>query len=185
MKHNTEVEESIKNILRYIGENPDREGLKETPARVARSYAELFSGYGQDPSSIMKVFEDGACDEMVLVRDLEFWSFCEHHMLPFFGKAHIAYLPDRRIIGVSKLGRLLDIFTKRLQVQERLTVQITQSLDEHLGCKGSACVIEAKHLCMVCRGVRKQNSIMVTSSLTGAFKIDQSTRAEFFNLIKV
>lgn len=178
------AEDAIRDLLEYIGEDPNREGLQETPARVVKSYKELFSGYGQDPTSIMKVFEDGACDEMVVVKDIEFWSCCEHHMLPFFGKAHIGYLPDKRIIGLSKLGRLLEIYSKRLQVQERLTTQITKAIDEHLRPRGSACVIEAKHLCMVCRGVQKQNSVMITSSLTGAFKSDQATRSEFFNLIR-
>lgn len=179
-----EIELAIRNILVCIGEDATREGLIDTPSRVAKSYKELFSGYHQDPSLLMKVFDDGACDEMVVVRDLEFWSFCEHHMLPFFGKAHIGYLPNGRIIGVSKLGRLLDVFSKRLQVQERLTTDITSSLDMHLKPRGSACVVEAKHLCMVCRGVRKQSATMITSSLTGAFKSDQATRSEFFNLIR-
>lgn len=175
-------EDNIRRILQYIGEDPQREGLLETPARVVRSYNELFAGYKQDPAAMLKTFEDGACDEMVLLKEIELTSFCEHHMLPFTGQAHIAYLPDKRIVGVSKLARLLEVFARRLQVQERLTTQVTKALDEHLKPKGSACVISAKHQCMTCRGVNKQHSIMVTSSLTGAFQKPE-VRAEFYNLI--
>lgn len=178
-----EAEEAIKLLLRYIGEDPEREGLRETPTRVIKSYDQLFSGYRQDPSSVFKVFEDGACDEMVVLREIEFWSFCEHHILPFFGQAHIAYIPDGKIVGISKLARLLEIYSRRLQVQERLTQQITSDLDKFLNPLGSACVIEAKHMCMICRGVQKQQSIMVTSSLTGAFR-ETPVRAEFYQLIR-
>ena len=177
------LHESIRNLIRFIGDNPDREGLQETPHRVLKSYAELFAGYHQDPASVLKTFEDGACDEMVVVKDIEFWSCCEHHMLPFFGKAHIAYLPNGKIVGLSKLARLLEVFSRRLQVQERLTTQVTAALDEHLHPLGSACVIEAKHLCMICRGIQKQQSVMITSSLTGEFR-NPEVRGEFFHLIK-
>ncbi len=173
---------TIESLIRLIGDDPTREGLRETPDRVLRSYTELFSGYKQDPAELMKVFEDGACDEMVLVKNLEFVSFCEHHLLPFTGVAHIGYLPDKRIIGLSKLARLLDVFARRLQVQERLTSQITQALMEHLRPRGAGCIIEASHTCMSCRGVKKQQATMVTSSLVGAFREDQRTRSEFLQL---
>jgi GTP cyclohydrolase I len=179
----SEVRDCIMKLLWAIGDDPSREGLLETPARVARSFKELFVGYTQDAADVMKVFEDGACDEMVLLKGIEFCSTCEHHMLPFLGVAHVAYLPNTRIIGISKLARLVEVYSRRLQVQERLTTQVTQALDQHLAPRGSACVIEAQHLCMACRGVRKQSSVMVTSSLTGAFK-KAEVRAEFFNLIK-
>lgn len=173
----------IEGILTLIGEDPNREGLRETPRRVLKSYGEIFGGYKQDPAEVMKCFDDGACDEMVVLRDIEFYSNCEHHMQPFFGKAHIAYLPDKRVLGVSKLARLLDIYARRLQIQERLTTQVSQALMTHLQPRGAACVIEAKHFCMVCRGVGKQNSTMITSSLLGAFKDDPATRAEFMSMI--
>lgn len=177
------IEQAIRQIIFHIGEDPDREGLLETPARVVRSYRELYSGYGQDPASVLKTFTDGACDELVILRNSEFSSTCEHHMLPFIGRAHIAYIPDGKIVGISKLVRLLEIYSRRLQVQERLTVQITQALDQHLKPKGSACVIEASHQCMTCRGVQKQHSELVTSSLTGVFREESSTRSELFRLI--
>jgi GTP cyclohydrolase I len=175
--------EAVRSLLRYVGEDPDREGLRETPARVLKSYSELFSGYHQDPADVFKCFEDGACDEMVVLTGVEFVSCCEHHMLPFLGEAHLAYVPDGRIIGVSKLARLLEVYSRRLQVQERLTVQVTAALDEYLRPLGSACVVEASHLCMACRGVRKQRSRMITSSLTGAFR-EAAVRQEFFQLIR-
>lgn len=177
-------EDNIVRILEYIGDDPSREGLKETPKRVVKSYEEIFAGYKQNPADVMKVFSDGSCDEMVLLKDIEFYSVCEHHMQPFFGKAHIAYLPDQKVIGVSKLARVLDIYSRRLQIQERLTQQVTQALMEHLKPKGAACIIEAKHFCMVCRGVGKQNSTMITSSLEGAFKTDSTTRNEFLSMIR-
>ena len=175
-------EDAVKTLLRYVGEDPDREGLKDTPKRVLRAYAELFSGYHQDPASVLKTFEDGACDEMVLLRGVSVVSTCEHHLLPFIGSAHVAYLPAGRIVGISKLARLVDVFARRLQVQERLTVQVTAALEEHLKPLGAACVIEAKHSCMGCRGIRQADPIMVTSSLTGRFR-DPVVRAEFFSLV--
>lgn len=178
------AEDNIRRLLQVIGEDPNREGLLETPKRVIKAWKEMCSGYNQKPEDILTVFEDGACDEMVLLKGIEFQSSCEHHMLPFTGKAHIAYIPDKKIIGISKLARLLDIYAKRLQVQERLTVQITDALEEMLHPLGAACVIEASHECMRCRGVGKQNATMVTSSLTGGFKERNSqTRAELFSLI--
>lgn len=175
--------DAVRVLLQYIGDDPDREGLKETPNRVLRSYSELFAGYHQDPASILKTFEDGACDELVLLKGIEFWSFCEHHLLPFSGSAHIAYIPNKRIVGISKLARLLEVYSRRLQVQERITTQVTAALDEHLKPLGSACVLEASHSCMTCRGVNKQHSIMVTSSLTGEFR-KAEVRAELFNMIR-
>lgn len=176
-------EDAVTRLLQYIGEDPNREGLKETPKRVVNSYAEMFAGYKQDPKEIIKTFEDGVCDEMVLLKNCEFSSFCEHHMLPFIGKAHIAYIPKERVIGVSKLARLLEIYSRRLQIQERLSQQITKALMDYLQPLGAACVLEASHLCMQCRGVRKQDSLMVTSSLLGVFR-DPAVRAELFSLIK-
>ncbi len=179
-----EAGDAIKVLLRYIGDDPDREGLQETPARMIRSWGELFSGYHQNVADVFKTFEDGACDELVLLKRVEFYSTCEHHWLPFSGMAHIAYLPDKKIIGLSKLARVLEVFARRLQVQERLTVQVTEALDTYLKPKGSACVIEASHACMTCRGVNKQNAVMITSSLTGDFREDPVARAELFQLIK-
>lgn len=176
------IRSCIKQIIDAIGDNPNREGLKETPKRVARAYEEMLCGYQQDPSDVMKMFEDGACDEMVILRDIEFISFCEHHMLPFTGEATIGYVPNGKILGVSKLARLLDIYAKRLQVQERLTVQVTTALDNYLQPLGSACVIRGRHMCMSCRGVKKIGSVMVTSSLTGVFRDNASARAEFMAL---
>lgn len=187
MTNDSGPEDNIKRILEYIGENPNREGLKETPSRVVKSYADLFSGYqyqtDEDVSKLMKCFVDGACDEMVLLKNIEFVSFCEHHVLPFTGQAHIAYLPQGKVVGVSKLARVLDVYSRRLQIQEKLTQQVTRALDMHLEPLGSACIIEAVHECMTCRGVRKQNSVMVTSSLTGEFR-NQEVRQELLALIK-
>lgn len=179
----THPESTVRHILELLGEDPNREGLRETPARVVRSWSELYGGYGQDPQDILKTFEEGACDEMVLLRDVEFYSTCEHHMLPFFGRAHIAYLPNRKVVGVSKLARLLEIFARRLQIQERLGQQITTALDAALHPMGSACILEAQHFCMTSRGVAKQNSVMVTSSLTGAFREEAETRQELFAIL--
>ncbi len=179
-----EVLEAVRTLIRWAGDDPDRPGLKETPERVARSYAELFAGYKQDPAELIKTFDDIECDELVLLRGIEVCSTCEHHMLPFTGRAHVAYIPTQgKVIGLSKLARLVDCYARRLQVQERLTCQITKALDDHLKPLGSACVIEASHQCMTCRGVGKQHSVMVTSSLTGKFR-DSEVRAEFFNLIR-
>lgn len=168
--------------MQYIGEDPNREGLLDTPARVVRAMHEIYNGYQADPESVFKIFEDGACDEMVILQDVEFYSTCEHHMLPFFGKAHIAYIPNGKVIGVSKLARLLEVYSRRLQIQERLCQQITKALDDHLQPRGSACVLEAQHFCMTCRGVAKQNSKMKTSSLTGVFR-EIAVRQEFLSMI--
>jgi len=181
MTHDEGPVENVKRLLQYIGEDPERDGLKETPQRVIDSYKKLFGGYKQKME--LKVFED-PCNQMVLLKNIEFYSTCEHHMLPFCGKAHIAYIPNGKIIGISKLVRVLEIFSRRLQIQERLCHQVTESLERMLKPSGTACVLEAQHLCMLCRGVEKQSSIMVTSSLTGVFESNLSTRNEFMRLIK-
>ena len=187
MTNETSVEQNIVRILQYIGEDPEREGLRETPSRVVASYAELFGGYrydNEDVGKLLKVFNDGACDEMVVVKDIEFVSFCEHHMLPFMGRVHIGYIPDGRVVGLSKLARLVEVYSRRLQIQERLTQQITTALDTHLKPLGSACVVSASHSCMTCRGVNKQHSRMITSSLTGPFRKDPAARAEFMAMVR-
>lgn len=178
-------EENVRRLLEYVGEDPSREGLRETPARVLKAYREMFSGYKTDVAGLFKVFEDGACDELVLLRDVSFTSVCEHHLLPFTGRAHVAYVPDGRVIGLSKLARIVDAYARRAQVQERLTVQVTKALDEHLRPKGSACVVQAHHACMSCRGVGKPGSTMVTSSLTGVFRENPAARSEFLSLLRV
>jgi GTP cyclohydrolase I len=176
-------EELIRQLLQTVEPNIDREGLLETPKRVDKAYGHLFSGYGQDPASLMTIFDDEKYDEMILVKNIEFYSTCEHHMLPFFGRAHIAYVPSGKIIGLSKMPRLVDIFSRRLQNQERITTQIADALQDMVAPKGVAVVLEAKHFCMMARGVEKQMSEVTTSALRGLFKKDPSTRAEFFSLI--
>jgi GTP cyclohydrolase I len=176
--------ENYKEILNLLGENGDREGLKETPRRVAKSMQFLTQGYGTDPADILRTalfHEDYS--EMVIVKDIELFSMCEHHMLPFIGKAHVAYIPDGRITGLSKIARVVDGYARRLQVQERLTVQIRDCIDETLKPLGVAVVIEALHLCMVMRGVQKQHSVTTTSAFTGAFMKREKTREEFLQLI--
>lgn len=175
---------AVRSILEAVGENPDREGLRETPDRVARMYRELFSGLRQDPiEHTTKIFHENY-NEIVVLRDISFSSTCEHHLMPFTGVAHIAYLPDTAIIGLSKLARILDCFAKRPQVQERLTNQIADFMMDSLSPKGVAVVIEATHTCMTVRGVNKPGSTMVTSALRGSFIKDQRTRAEVLSLIR-
>jgi GTP cyclohydrolase I len=177
---------SIKILLKYIGENPDREGLKDTPLRMISAWEEMLSGYRADPKLILKrTFTEGACDEMVVVPDIEFTSFCEHHWLPFTGVAHVGYLPDKKVVGLSKIPRLVDCYAKRLQIQEKMGTQITEAIMEHLGPKGCGCVIIAKHSCMSCRGAKKQKARMITSALRGVFKQDASTRYEFLQLLRM
>ena len=176
------MEDKIKDILFKIGDDPRREGLLETPTRVVKSWKELYSGYDQDPSDVFKTFENEGFDNMVICKDIEFYSMCEHHMLPFIGKAHVAYIPNNKIIGLSKLARLTNVFSRRLQNQERLTDQIAKTLVEKLDAKGAGVVMEGKHFCMMSRGVQKQNSSMITSSLYGVFR-EQSVRQEFLTLI--
>jgi GTP cyclohydrolase I len=176
----------IEEFLRELGENPQREGLEKTPERVEAAFRFLTSGYRVDIKEVLNgaVFAEDRYDEMVLVKDIDFYSLCEHHLIPFFGKAHIAYIPNRKILGLSKLARLVEMWSRRLQVQERLTTQIAQSLQEALAPKGVGVVIEAVHLCMLMRGVEKQNSKAVTSAMLGAFRDRPMTRSEFLELIR-
>jgi GTP cyclohydrolase I len=175
----------IKEILKAIGEDPEREGLLDTPARVVRSWGELFGGYKEDPWAILKtVFKEGACNEMVVLRDIPFNSMCEHHMLPFLGVAHVGYIPGGYVVGLSKLARLVDCFAHRLQIQENLTTEIAEAIAEHLRPKGVAVVIEAHHQCMSCRGVRKSGTTMVTSAIRGVFREKPEVRAEFLAFIR-
>jgi len=177
--------ELIREILRRVGEDPDREGLRQTPARIVRSWKEIYGGYAQCVEDVLVTqFQAEQYDEMVLLRDIEFFSTCEHHMLPFHGKAHIAYLPNKKIVGLSKLARLTDVYARRLQVQERLTYQIATALQRVLKPQGVAVMLEAVHQCMCSRGVRKREGKMVTSCLLGAFKENPASRAEFLALLK-
>ncbi len=178
------IERAVRDILEAVGEDPNREGLKETPYRVAKMYCELFRGIKEDPSEHTKKIFHENYNEIVVLRDISFSSTCEHHLMPFTGVAHIAYLPDASIIGLSKLARILDCFAKRPQVQERLTNQVADFLMDSLKPKGVAVVIEATHTCMTVRGVKKAGSIMVTSALRGSFIKDQRTRAEVLSLIR-
>ncbi len=179
------IEEGVHQILLEIGEDPSREGLRDTPARVARAYAELTAGYTVDP---VKLVNDAIFtvdyDEMVVVTDIDFYSLCEHHLLPFYGRAHVAYMPQGRVIGLSKIPRIVDMFARRLQVQERMTVEIADLLEGAVDPAGVAVVVEGVHLCSVMRGVRKENSRMVTSAMRGAFRHDEKTRSEFLGLIQ-
>jgi GTP cyclohydrolase IA len=177
--------ELVEEQLQIIGEEPSRDGLEKTPDRVAKAFAELTKGYRQDPLAVVNdALFDVKSDEMVIVRDIDFYSLCEHHMLPFFGKCHIGYLPKDRVIGLSKLPRLVDVYARRLQVQERLTVQVAQTILELTGAIGVGVVIEAQHLCMQMRGVEKQSSVALTSSMLGSFRDDPRTRAEFLSLVR-
>jgi GTP cyclohydrolase IA len=179
------MEEQIRLILKALGEDPDREGLQRTPYRVVQALTFLTQGYQLDPAKIINdaLFTEDY-EEMIVQKDIDFYSLCEHHLLPFFGKAHVAYIPHHKIVGISKLARLVDVYARRLQVQERLTNQIANTIMEKLDPLGVAVVIEAEHLCMRMRGVEKQNSMIITSTLLGAFRTRQETRAEFMNLIR-
>ena len=163
------IEENIVRILQFIGEDPKREGLLDTPKRVVRSWDKLYGGYKENPKDILKTTFNENYDEMVLLKDIELYSTCEHHLLPFYGKIHIAYIPDKKVVGISKLARLAECFSRRLQIQERLVNQIADALQEILQPKGVAVICEAKHFCMTSRGIEKQNSNMITSALRGAF----------------
>ena len=178
-----EWEATIRLLMRLMGEDPNRQGLRRTPLRVKQSLQFLTSGYRMDPAKILRRRFAVKHDEMVIVKDIDFFSLCEHHMLPFFGKCHIAYMPGREIVGLSKIPRLVDAFARRLQVQERLTTQIAEAINEHLKPRGVACVMEAYHLCMMMRGVQKQNTTAVTSAMLGAFRTSDKTRSEFLTLI--
>jgi len=179
------MEEHIRSILKALGEDPDREGLKKTPERVSEALTFLTRGYRTDPDKVINdaLFTE-EYEEMIVQKDIDFFSLCEHHLLPFFGKAHVAYIPRHKIVGVSKLARLVDVFARRLQVQERLTNQIATTIMGKLDPMGVAVVIEAEHLCMRMRGVEKQNSLIITSTLLGVFRSRQETRSEFMNLIR-
>ena len=179
------LEGLVTRMLGELGEDASREGLVRTPLRVAKSLRYLTSGYRQDPDKVLNgaLFSVGY-DEMVIVRDIEIFSLCEHHLLPFFGRCHVAYLPNRRVIGLSKIPRLVDVFARRLQVQERLTTQIAETIMEKVRPRGVGVIIEARHLCMIMRGVEKQNSVAVTSSMLGSFRNNAQTRNEFLNLVR-
>jgi len=179
----TRIAAAVREILTAIGENPDREGLRETPQRVARMYQELFSGLHDDPATYTKKFFSENYNEIVLVRDISFNSICEHHLMPFMGKVHIGYIPDGRVIGLSKLARVIEVFSHRPQVQERLTEDIAELLYRELRAKAVAVVIEAEHTCMTVRGVKKPGSLCVTSALRGGFLKNPSSRAEILTLI--
>ena len=178
------VQEIYAELLRRIGEDPDRDGLQKTPERMEKSMAFLTRGYQQSVEDVLHgALFDVDYDEMVMVKDVEFYSLCEHHLLPFFGKAHIAYLPQGKVVGLSKIPRIVDVFARRLQVQERLTQQIAEAIEEAIHPQGVGVVIEAQHLCMMMRGVEKQSSLTVTSSMRGAFKTQLQTRNEFLTLV--
>jgi GTP cyclohydrolase I len=179
------LEEAYRNLLEAIGEDPDRQGLRRTPIRAARALEFITQGYRQDLEEIVNgaIFDSDA-SEIVLVKDIELYSLCEHHLLPFIGRAHVAYIPNGKVIGLSKVARIVDVFARRLQIQENLTTQIAESLMSCLEPSGVAVVVEAKHLCMMMRGVEKQNSVMKTSCLLGSFKEDARTRSEFLSLLK-
>ena len=179
------IEKAVSVILLAVGEDVQREGLRDTPVRVAKMYAELLAGMNHDPKEHLKSVFREDYDEIVLLRDIPFYSICEHHLMPFIGKAHVAYLPDGQVLGVSKLARIVDCFARRLQVQERLTVQIADFLMDNLKPKGVAVVLEASHSCMTIRGIRKPNSAMVTSALRGIFKRDLRSRSEVLSLMHV
>ena len=180
-----EAKEAVKTLIKWAGDDPTREGLLETPNRVARSYQDFFSGYDEDPREILskKFREVEGYDEMIVLKDIRLESHCEHHMVPFIGKVHVGYLPKNKIVGLSKLARVVELFSKRLQIQEKLTAQIANTIDEILKPKGVGVIIEASHLCIATRGVRKETSRMVTSRMLGLFRDNSDTRREFMNII--
>ena len=179
------IEDHVRKILKHMGEDPDREGLLKTPYRVARAFEYLTKGYQQDPKEVINnaIFTEEDYSEMIVVKDIDFFSMCEHHILPFFGRANVAYIPDKRIVGISKVARLVDVYARRLQVQERITTQVANTLMEELNPLGVGVIITAEHLCMRMRGVEKQNSIVTTSATLGAFRTHQETREEFITLV--
>ncbi|MBC8722689.1 GTP cyclohydrolase I FolE [Paraburkholderia sp. 31.1] len=180
-----EAEQAVRTLIRWAGDDPEREGLIQTPARVARAYREFFSGYDSDPMQILATTfsEVDGYDEMVVLKDIRFESYCEHHMVPIIGRAHVAYLPEHRVVGISKLARLVDVYAKRLQIQEKMTVQIADALNTVLQPKGVAVILEAAHQCMSTRGVHKPGASLVTSRMLGAFRDDPSTRREFLSIV--
>jgi GTP cyclohydrolase IA len=175
----------VRKILVKVGEDPDREGLAKTPERFEKALKYLTSGYDQDPETILNGAKFKVCyDEIIVVKDIEVYSLCEHHMLPFFGKCHVAYLPDKQVVGLSKIARLVNVYARRLQIQERLTSQIARAIEEKLHPRGVGVIMEARHLCMVMRGVEKQGSVAVTSTMLGAFREKKDTRDEFLSLVR-
>jgi len=179
-----EFEDAVKKILEILGENPNREGLLKTPSRVAKAWRFLTEGYNENPKEILnQALFTSSNDEMVVVRDIEFYSTCEHHMLPIIGRAHVAYIPDGKVVGLSKIPRIVNVFARRLQIQEQMTEQIADAITEAINPKGVAVVLHARHMCMEMRGVQKINSTTVSSALRGLFKSDQRTRNEFYNII--
>jgi GTP cyclohydrolase IA len=184
-KQKDEMAQLVRRQMELVGEDPRRQGLLRTPDRVAESMAFLTEGYGTDPMDVLNdALFDAVSDEMVIVKDIDFYSLCEHHMLPFFGKCHIAYLPRKKVIGLSKLPRLVDVYARRLQIQERMTFEIANTVKKLINAQGVGVVIEAQHLCMMMRGVEKQNSYAITSAMLGGFRDDPRTRAEFLELIR-
>jgi GTP cyclohydrolase I len=179
------IAELVRKILLKIGEDPDREGLQKTPDRFEKALRYLTSGYAQDSDKVLNGAKFSVCyDEMVVVKDIEVYSLCEHHLLPFFGKCHVAYLPNKQVVGLSKIARLVNVYARRLQIQERLTSQIAQAIEDKLKPQGVGVIIEARHLCMVMRGVEKQGSVAVTSAMLGTFRNDIQTRNEFLSLVR-
>ena len=177
-------ENAVKVMMEHVGEDPSREGLVKTPARVRKAYEFIFGGYNQDAKEILKsALFTSSNDEMVLIKDIEFYSTCEHHLLPIIGRAHVAYIPDGKVVGLSKIPRVVDVFARRMQIQEQLTEQIADAIMETINPKGVAVVLQARHMCMEMRGVEKINSTTTSSALRGLFKKDEKTRAEFFSLI--
>ena len=184
MKKTEEFESAIKKVLELVGEDPTREGLVKTPSRVAKAWSFLTEGYSQDPKEILsQALFSTSNDEMVVVRDIEFYSTCEHHMLPIIGRAHVAYIPDGKVVGLSKIPRIVNVFARRLQIQEQMTEQIADAISQSINPKGVAVVLHARHMCMEMRGVEKINSTTVSSALRGLFKSDPRTRSEFYNII--
>lgn len=177
-----DIENKIRTLIRFIGDDPKREGLKDTPSRIIRSWERLFGGYKQDPKDVLKTtFIDGACNEMVILKNIEFYSTCEHHWIPFYGKISVGYVPNKKVVGISKLARLVEVFSRRLQIQEKMTSQIANTLMDILKPKGVMVICQAQHLCMTARGVEKQNSQMVTSAIRGVFEKPEA-RQEFLEL---
>jgi len=185
-KNFEKAKQAVVELIKYIGENPNREGLRETPERVLKSFEKIYGGYFEKPEDVLTFFEEDNViphEQIILLKNIEFYSTCEHHMLPFVGHAHVAYIPKDKVVGISKLARIVEIYARRLQIQERVGIEVANALMEHLNPIGSACIIESKHFCMTCRGVEKQNSVMVTSALRGAFLKNRDTRQELMNLI--
>jgi len=182
-----EAEEAVRTLLKWMGEDVTREGLVDTPSRVAKAYGELFSGYDQKPAEVLgRTFEEvGGYDDMVLVKDIDFHSHCEHHMVPIIGKAHVAYLPDGKVLGLSKIARTVDIFARRLQTQENMTAEIAYAIDEALAPRGVAVMIEAEHMCMAMRGIKKMGSTTTTTCFTGAFRNDPAEQVSFMTLLRM